>query len=93
MKLLSIREAAKRLGVHPNRLREWEKKRVIHPIRIPSGHRRYPAGAVHSVRPCRRDRGTGKDDLPVSTPSGTPGPRPRFPKGGERLVRRGSYLK
>jgi len=29
MKLLSIREAAKRLGVHPNRLREWEKKGII----------------------------------------------------------------
>ena len=25
MKLLSIREAAKKLGVHPNRLRKWEK--------------------------------------------------------------------
>ncbi|QZA32609.1 helix-turn-helix domain-containing protein [Hydrogenibacillus sp. N12] len=42
MELLSIREAAKKLGVHPNRLREWEKKGFIRPIRLPSGHRRYP---------------------------------------------------
>ncbi|PTQ53826.1 MAG: hypothetical protein HSCHL_1200 [Hydrogenibacillus schlegelii] len=41
MELLSIREAAKKLGVHPNRLREWEKKGLIRPIRLPSGHRRY----------------------------------------------------
>ncbi|MEX1385345.1 MerR family DNA-binding transcriptional regulator [Hydrogenibacillus schlegelii] len=42
MDLLSIRDASKKLGVQTNRLREWEKKGLIRPIRLPSGHRRYP---------------------------------------------------
>ncbi|WP_222926510.1 MerR family DNA-binding transcriptional regulator [Fervidicola ferrireducens] len=41
MELLSIGEAAKRLGVHPNRLRAWEKQGLIKPVRLPSGQRRY----------------------------------------------------
>ncbi|WP_222926487.1 MerR family DNA-binding transcriptional regulator [Fervidicola ferrireducens] len=42
MELLSIGEAAKKLGVHPNRLRAWEKQGLIKPVRLPSGPRRYP---------------------------------------------------
>ncbi|QZA33436.1 MerR family DNA-binding transcriptional regulator [Hydrogenibacillus sp. N12] len=49
MELLSIREAAKKLGVHPNRLREWEKKGLIRPIRLPSGHRRYPTEEIDRI--------------------------------------------
>lgn len=49
MKILSISEAAKKLGVHPNRLREWEKKGLIQPIRLPSGHRRYPAEEIDRI--------------------------------------------
>lgn len=49
MKFLSISEAAKKLGVHPNRLREWEKKGLIHPIRLPSGHRRYPVEEIDRI--------------------------------------------
>ncbi|MBT9281826.1 MAG: IS607 family transposase [Hydrogenibacillus schlegelii] len=49
MELLSIREAAEKLGVHPNRLREWEKKGLIRPIRLPSGHRRYPVEEIDRI--------------------------------------------
>ncbi|WP_273000874.1 MerR family transcriptional regulator, partial [Hydrogenibacillus schlegelii] len=49
MELLSIREAAEKLGVHPNRLREWEKKGPIRPIRLPSGHRRYPTEEIDRI--------------------------------------------
>ncbi|PTQ53527.1 MAG: hypothetical protein HSCHL_2022 [Hydrogenibacillus schlegelii] len=49
MELLSLREAAKKLGVHPNRLREWEKKGLIRPIRLPSGHRRYPVEEIDRI--------------------------------------------
>ena len=49
MKLLSISEAAKKLGVHPNRLREWEKKGLIRSIRLPSGHRRYPTEEIDRI--------------------------------------------
>lgn len=49
MELLSISEAAKRLGVHPNRLREWEKQGLIRPVRLPSGHRRYPVDEIDGI--------------------------------------------
>jgi predicted site-specific integrase-resolvase len=41
MELLTISKAAKRLGVHPNSLRNWEKRGLIKPVRLPGGQRRY----------------------------------------------------
>ena len=41
MELLTISKAAKKLGVHPNSLRNWEKQGLIKPIRLPKGQRRY----------------------------------------------------
>ncbi|TDA68033.1 MAG: IS607 family transposase [Clostridia bacterium] len=41
MELLTISKAAKRLGVHPNSLRNWEKQGLIKPVRLPGGQRRY----------------------------------------------------
>ncbi|HBT46477.1 MAG TPA: IS607 family transposase [Peptococcaceae bacterium] len=49
MELLSIGEAAKRLGVHPNRLRVWEKQGLIRPVRLPSGQRRYPVEEINRI--------------------------------------------
>ncbi|HBT46411.1 MAG TPA: IS607 family transposase [Peptococcaceae bacterium] len=49
MELLSIGEAAKRLGVHPNRLRAWEKQGLLRPVRLPSGQRRYPAEEINRI--------------------------------------------
>ncbi|WP_207712635.1 MerR family DNA-binding transcriptional regulator [Desulfofundulus sp. TPOSR] len=49
MELLSIGEAAKRLGVHPNRLRVWEKQGLKRPVRLPSGQRRYPLDEIHRI--------------------------------------------
>ncbi|MDN5348398.1 MAG: putative resolvase [Clostridia bacterium] len=49
MELLSIGEAAKRLGVHPNRLRAWEKQGLIRPVRLPSGQRRYPVEEINRI--------------------------------------------
>ncbi|WP_151191804.1 MerR family DNA-binding transcriptional regulator, partial [Desulfotomaculum copahuensis] len=34
-------KAAKKLGVHPNSLRNWEKRGLIKPLRLPGGQRRY----------------------------------------------------
>ncbi|WP_083515069.1 MerR family DNA-binding transcriptional regulator [Fervidicola ferrireducens] len=42
MVLLSIGEAAKRLGEHPNRLRAWEKQGLINPVRLPGGKLESP---------------------------------------------------
>ncbi|CCO07429.1 IS607 family transposase [Desulforamulus hydrothermalis] len=41
MELLTISKAAKKLGVHPNSLRNWEKQGLIKPVRSPGGQRRY----------------------------------------------------
>lgn len=49
MELLSIGQAAKKLGVHPNRLRAWEKQGLIKPVRLPSGQRRYPADEINRI--------------------------------------------
>lgn len=49
MELLSIGEEAKRLGVHPNRLRAWEKQGLIRPVRLPSGQRRYPIDEINRI--------------------------------------------
>ncbi|WP_143156989.1 MerR family DNA-binding transcriptional regulator, partial [Desulforamulus putei] len=37
MELLTISKAAKKLGVHPNSLRNWEKQGLIKPVRLPGG--------------------------------------------------------
>ncbi|WP_072866234.1 IS607 family transposase, partial [Desulforamulus hydrothermalis] len=39
--MLTISKAAKKLGVHPNSLRNWEKQGLIKPVRLPGGQRRY----------------------------------------------------
>ncbi len=49
MELLSISQAAKKLGVHPNRLRAWEKRGLINPVRLPSGQRRYPVDEINRI--------------------------------------------
>ncbi|NSW82735.1 MAG: IS607 family transposase [Syntrophothermus sp.] len=49
MELLSIGEAARKLGVHPNRLRAWEKQGLIKPVRLPSGQRRYPTEEINRI--------------------------------------------
>jgi len=41
MELLTIAQAAKKLGVHANSLRNYEKRGLIKPARLPSGQRRY----------------------------------------------------
>ncbi len=49
MEMLSISQAAKKLGVHPNRLRAWEKQELIKPVRLPSGQRRYPLSEINRI--------------------------------------------
>lgn len=41
MELLTISKAAKKLGVHPNSLRNWEKQGLIKPVRLPGSQCRY----------------------------------------------------
>lgn len=44
-----IREAAKRLGVHENTIRNWADRRVIRSHRLPSGVRRIPRSEIERL--------------------------------------------
>lgn len=46
-KLLSVRETARRLGVHENTVRNWEERGILRAVRLPgSGFRRFDADQV-----------------------------------------------
>ncbi|WP_343105513.1 IS607 family transposase [Neomoorella humiferrea] len=49
MELLTISKAAKKLGVHPNSLRNWEKRGLIKPVRFPGGQRRYSMDELNKL--------------------------------------------
>jgi len=49
MELLPIGKAAKKLGVHPNSLRNWERQGLIKPVRLPGGQRRYSIDELNRV--------------------------------------------
>ncbi len=44
-----IREAAERLGVHENTIRNWADRRVIGALRLPTGVRRIPRSEVERL--------------------------------------------
>ncbi len=48
--LLTISEAARRIGVHPNTLRVWADKGIVRHVKLPSGYRRFPAEEVERLR-------------------------------------------
>lgn len=50
MKLMGVREAAQRLGVHENTLRRWEKAGLIRAVKLPTGVRRFRPEEVEKVR-------------------------------------------
>jgi putative resolvase len=52
--LLTVREAAKRLGVSPNTLRSWADSGDMPVIRLPSGHRRFH---LHEIDRKRQEMG------------------------------------
>ncbi len=48
-KLLRLSEACRRLGIHPNTLRKWEKQGKIRVVRTPGGRRRIPESEVERL--------------------------------------------
>ena len=48
--LLSITEAAKRLGVHVSTLRRWADQGAVATVRLPSGYRRFEAAVIDQKR-------------------------------------------
>lgn len=49
-KLLTISEAARRIGVHPNTLRGWADKGLVKHVKLPSGYRRFLASDIEQLR-------------------------------------------
>jgi excisionase family DNA binding protein len=49
--MLSVRETAKRLGVHENTVRNWQERGLIRAARLPgSGYRRFRVEDVERMR-------------------------------------------
>ena len=49
--MLSVRETARRLGVHENTVRNWQKRGLIRAVRLPgSGYRRFSIEDVERMR-------------------------------------------
>lgn len=50
MPLMTVRAAARGLGVHENTVRRWEAKGLIRAVRLPSGVRRFRPEDVATIR-------------------------------------------
>lgn len=46
---ITIKDAAKRLGVHENTIRNWIDRQILGSYRLPSGQRRLPLSEVNRV--------------------------------------------
>jgi excisionase family DNA binding protein len=47
---MRIKEAAKRLGVHPTTLVRLERRGLLHPARDWAGHRRFTQADIETLR-------------------------------------------
>lgn len=48
---LSVRETARRLGVHENTVRNWQDRGVLRAVKLPgSGYRRFDPAEVERLR-------------------------------------------
>ena len=50
MRLLTIAEASRELGVHPNTLRRWADAGLIPVTRLPSGYRRWSPEQIEEIK-------------------------------------------
>ncbi len=63
--LLTISQAAARLGVHQKTLRSWADKGLVPVVRLPSGYRRFRPGDIEQMR-----RQMGLDARPAGQEGG-----------------------
>ena len=49
-RLLTISQAAARLGVHQNTLRTWADKGLVAHVKLPSGYRRFTVAEIDRLR-------------------------------------------
>ena len=59
-KLLTLQEACRRLGIHPNTLRKWDKQGKIRVVRTVGGRRRIPESEVERLMGFVRPDVSGK---------------------------------
>jgi excisionase family DNA binding protein len=70
---LTLKEASKRLGVHPNTLRNWEQQGVIRLIRLPgSRYRRVPVSEVQRLVAQMHSQQAGTGNVRLEPPSDDP---------------------
>jgi len=73
---LSVRETARRLGVHENTVRNWEERGIVRAVRLPgSGYRRFDPAEVERLR----------HEMLTNLAPAVEGPVIR-PKGARRIV-------
>lgn len=73
---LSVRETARRLGVHENTIRNWQERGVLRAVKLPgSGYRRFDLQEVERLR----------NEMLNDMPPAIEGPVIR-PKGRKRIV-------
>lgn len=73
---LSVRETARRLGVHENTVRNWEERGLLRAVKLPaSGYRRFDLAEVERLR----------NEMVNDLAPAVEGPVIR-PKGSKRIV-------
>ncbi|MDP9411495.1 MAG: helix-turn-helix domain-containing protein [Actinomycetota bacterium] len=50
LRLLTISQAARLLGVHQNTLRSWADKGLVRHVKLPSGYRRFTLDEIQRLR-------------------------------------------
>ncbi len=74
---LSVRETARRLGVHENTVRNWEERGLVRAVKLPgSGYRRFDLAEVERLR----------NEMLSDLAPAVEGPVIR-PRGSRRIVR------
>ncbi len=73
MTTLTLKDASKRLGVHPNTLRNWGKREVIRLVRLPgSRYRRVPLSEVQRLGDQMHGRDAEGEEVWLALPSSNP---------------------
>ena len=47
--LLTVKQVAAQMGVHPNTVRRWERRGILNAFRLPGGHRRFRRSDVETL--------------------------------------------
>jgi excisionase family DNA binding protein len=69
---LSVRETARRLGVHENTVRNWEDKGLLRAAKLPgSGYRRFDEAEVERLRSEMVTQLAPADEGPMLRPRGS----------------------